>query len=131
MTARTTSSLAFRLATAVLTASAVVAAAARPVSIWNQVPRKDHLRINPVVDHPETAAAGADLYREHCQQCHKADARGDDRHPSLRAPWMHSVTDGDIEWYLRQGDRVHGMPSWASLTQKQRWQLVGYLRSLE
>lgn len=131
MNIRPTGTLALRVCATVLTATAVIAAAAPSASIWKKVPEKDHLRASPVAKDPEAITAGADVYREHCQQCHKADARGDERHPSVRAPWMHSVTDGDMEWYLRQGDRAHGMPSWASLPSKQRWQLIAYLRSLE
>jgi hypothetical protein len=40
-------------------------------------------------------------------------------------------SDGDIEWFLRQGDIGQGMPSWSSLPQHQRWQLVVYLKSIQ
>ena len=107
------------------------AAAAGPMSPWDTVPAKQHQRSNPVGTEAGEIEAGGDLYREHCQQCHRADARGDDRHPSLHSPHVRNAVDGDLEWYLRQGDRAHGMPSWAALTQRQRWQLVAYLKSLE
>jgi mono/diheme cytochrome c family protein len=72
------------------------------------------------------------LYRDHCQQCHKADARGDGRKkPSLRSPHVQTATDGDLEWFLRQGDLARGMPTWSSLPQAQRWQVIAYLRSLQ
>ncbi len=108
------------------------AAAAPPVSSRLQkVPEKDHTRTNPLQGNPKAVAAGADVYRDHCQQCHRADARGDDRHPSLRTERLNSASDGDIEWFLRQGDLAHGMPSWVALPQAQRWQLVAYLRSIQ
>jgi hypothetical protein len=47
-------------------------------------------------------------------------------------PWGRAnTTDGDIEWFLRQDDLAHGMPSWSSLPGEQRWQLVAYLKSIQ
>jgi mono/diheme cytochrome c family protein len=72
------------------------------------------------------------LYRDHCLQCHKPNGTGDGRkRPSLRSARLQSASDGDIEWFLRQGDLGHGMPSWSSLPETQRWQLVAYLRSIQ
>jgi len=56
------------------------------------------------------------IYRDHCLKCHKADAMGDGhKRPPLRSERIRTATDGDIEWFLRQGDLGHGMPSWSSL----------------
>jgi len=112
-------------------AFAAVAVAASS-SRWQHVPAKDHARTSPLANQPEAAAAGAQVYDDHCLQCHKADARGDGRRrPSLRSERIRTATDGDIEWFLRQGDLAHGMPSWSSLPAAQRWQLVAYLRSIQ
>jgi len=111
--------------------SAVLAFAAVH-SHWDHVPPKDHERVNPLANQPDAVAAGALLYADHCAQCHRADARGDGRkHPSLRGETLRRMSDGDIEWFLRQGDLAHGMPSWANLPQEQRWQIIVYLRSLQ
>jgi mono/diheme cytochrome c family protein len=81
---------------------------------------------------PEAVSAGALVYRERCLECHKADAMGDGRkRPALRSERIKSTSDGDIEWFLRQGDLAHGMPSWSSLPEAQRWQIVAYLRSIQ
>ncbi len=113
-----------------LGSSLAISAATR--AWWQHVPTKDHARTSPLAGHPDALAAGALLYRDHCAQCHKADARGDGRKkPSLRNPQMQAATDGDIEWFLRQGDLGHGMPSWSNLPEAQRWQIVAYLRSLQ
>ncbi len=99
---------------------------------WDRVPAKDHARPNPVAGRPEAIHAGAILYRDHCQQCHQADAAGDGKKkPSLKTDTVRSATDGDLEWFLRQGDLGHGMPSWSSLPEAQRWQIITYLRSLQ
>jgi hypothetical protein len=44
---------------------------------------------------------------------------------------LRAASDGDLEWFLRQGDLRHGMPSWSGLPQAQRWQIIAYLRSLK
>lgn len=113
-----------------ISASLLLCAAAR--SHWDRIPEKDHNRINPLATHPESMAAGALVYRDHCAQCHRSDAMGDGhKKPSLRSEHIRSATDGDLEWFLRQGDLAHGMPSWSSLPEVQRWQLVTYLRSIQ
>lgn len=95
------------------------------------VPAKDHGKVNPLAGKPEAVEAGAALYKAHCAECHGADGRGDGaKKPSLRTPAVQAATDGDLEWFLRQGDLRHGMPSWSGLTQAQRWALVAYLRRL-
>ena len=113
-------------------ALAFAASTARnPVDRWQRVPPHDHARANPLAASPEAIAAGSQLFRTHCSQCHGPAALGDGRkHPSLRTNHVRSASDGDIEWFLRQGDLAHGMPSWSSLPPTQRWQLIAYLRSL-
>ncbi|HME57479.1 MAG TPA: cytochrome c [Terracidiphilus sp.] len=112
--------------------SAAVAFAAASASHWYRIPARDHARNNPLADQQEAIAAGALVFREHCQQCHQANAQGDGRkRPSLRSTEIRTASDGDLEWFLRQGDLRHGMPSWSSLPQAQRWQLIAYLRSIQ
>ena len=52
---------------------------AAATSRWDRVPSREHARINPLATRPDTATAGGLLYREHCAQCHRADAMGDGR----------------------------------------------------
>ena len=112
--------------------SAAMTVAAASSSRWERVPAKDHARANPLAGNAEAPMAGALVYREHCQQCHKANAQGDGhRRPALRTQRIQSASDGDIEWFLRQGDLGRGMPSWSSLPAAQRWQLIAYLRSIQ
>jgi mono/diheme cytochrome c family protein len=112
--------------------SGTLAVAAASSSRWQHVPAKDHARSNPLADNSEAIAAGALVYGEHCLQCHKANAQGDGhKRPALRSERIRMASDGDIEWFLRQGDLGHGMPSWSSLPEAQRWQVVVYLRSIQ
>lgn len=109
-----------------------LAAGAAPVSRWDKVPAKDHARTNPLTANPNVVESGGAIYKEHCAQCHGADATGDGKKkPALKSNEIKNATDGDLEWFLRQGDLRGGMPSWSSLPQAQRWQLVAYLRSLQ
>lgn len=112
--------------------AAALVAGASSAGWWERVPAKDHKRANPVAATGEAVAAGGIVYRDHCAQCHRADAQGDGKKkPSLRSARINAATDGDIEWFLRQGDLGHGMPSWSSLPEAQRWQVIAYLRSLK
>jgi mono/diheme cytochrome c family protein len=113
-----------------LSAGAALAAAVH--AHWDHVPAKDHARSNPLSGKQEAVTAGALVFRDHCAECHKADARGDGhKRPSLHSENLRYATDGDLEWFLRQGDLAHGMPSWSSLPGEQRWQLVAYLKSIQ
>jgi len=115
-----------------LALGAAVGLAAVSSTRWEHVPGRDHARTNPMDGKPQALAAGALVYRDHCLQCHKADALGDGRkRPALRSARIRTATDGDIEWFLRQGDLGHGMPSWSSLPEAQRWQVVAWLRSIQ
>ena len=124
-----------RLSCGVVVAAALgatLAFAAASSARWQEVPSKDHSQTNPLAARPEAIEAGALVYREHCQQCHKANAQGDGhKRPALRSERIRRASDGDIDWFLRQGDLGHGMPSWSSLPQAQRWQVVAYLRSIQ
>lgn len=119
------------LAATLLALAGAVCLAASSVQ-WDHIPAKDHTRSNPLSGKPEAITAGALLYHNHCQQCHLAGGAGDGhKKPSLKTDRIRAATDGDLEWFLRQGNLAHGMPSWSSLPEAQRWQIVTYLRSLQ
>jgi len=109
-----------------------LALAAGSSSRWQHIPAKDHARPNPLAGNAEAVVAGALVYRDHCLECHRANAQGDGhKRPALRSDRIRTATDGDIEWFLRQGDLGHGMPSWSSLPAAQRWQVVAWLRFIQ
>jgi mono/diheme cytochrome c family protein len=115
-----------------LTVTSAALAGAVSDSLWDRVPPRNHIRANPLANRPDTVPAGALLYHDHCQQCHMPGAQGDGhKRPALRSEHIRIATDGDLEWFLRQGDLRHGMPSWSGLPEAQRWQIVSYLRSLQ
>jgi mono/diheme cytochrome c family protein len=100
-------------------------------SDWlTHVPDADRHRANPYAAQSEAAAAGARLFADHCSKCHGADALGRGKRPSLRSKEVQTATDGEIFWLLKNGNRRRGMPSWSSLPEPSRWQLVAYVKSL-
>jgi mono/diheme cytochrome c family protein len=95
-----------------------------------RVPAEERTRPNPLLNDPAVIGAGEHLFARHCASCHGTDANGSRRRPSLRTDRVKQATDGELQWLLRNGSLAHGMPSWSSLPEIQRWQLVRYLHSL-
>lgn len=100
-------------------------------SHWRQnVPQADRARVNPYAGQKPAIAAGAKLFREYCAQCHGKDALGTGSRPSLRTREVQQASDGELRWLLRNGERPRGMPSWNSLPEPSRWQIIAYIKSL-
>ena len=95
-----------------------------------KVPEADRPRVNPYASQPEAIAAGKVLFEENCAKCHGSDAEGRHGRPSLRSERVEHATDGELAWLLRNGSLRKGMPSWSSLPEPERWQLIAFLRSL-
>ncbi len=95
------------------------------------VPEKDRLRTNPLAADADARAAGAKLFLQHCAECHGRDASGGHGRPALVSARIRHASDGELQWLLRNGSLWNGMPSWSSLPEAQRWQLVAYLRGLQ
>jgi mono/diheme cytochrome c family protein len=51
--------------------------------------------------------------------------------PAVSQGPTQSASDGEVFWFITTGAVDKGMPSWASLSERQRWQLVTYLKSLK
>ena len=93
---------------------------------------------NPVPPTQETLAAAEQLFTDNCVLCHGEKGMGDGpgaktikvkpanfADPKLQA----SETDGALFWKMTNGRGP--MPSWRdTLTDQERWQLVGYIRKL-
>ena len=93
---------------------------------------------NPAPATPENLAAGRKLYHNNCVLCHGEKGAGDgvagnalNVKPTkfTDAQSMSAETDGSLFWKISEGRGP--MPPWKEgLTDKQRWQLVDYLRKL-
>ena len=95
-----------------------------------KVPQPERSRTNPYTGNSEAISAGRLLFTENCAQCHGGDALGRHGRPSLRSERVRNVSDGELAWLLRNGSLWKGMPSWTSLPEPERWQIIAYLRSL-
>ena len=86
---------------------------------------------NPIPVNPETLAAGAQLYHENCAPCHGDTGKIIKKKPAnfTDEKLMSAETDGSIFWKMGEGRGP--MPSWKDeLSDKERWQLVIYIRKL-
>ena len=79
---------------------------------------------------PEAATAGAAVYQQKCALCHGPKAQGMANIPSLAKGPTQSVADGELFWFITNGDVPDGMPAWSSLSEKQRWDVVTYLKTI-
>jgi mono/diheme cytochrome c family protein len=95
-----------------------------------KAPAKARDQKNPYKGQPDAVAAGEKLFRQHCAECHGEDAQGRGRAANLRLAGVQNATPGELAWFLRSGNLVHGMPPWAGIPEQRRWQIITYLKSL-
>ena len=122
---------------ALLIASLVIPAAAQnsgyqPDPNW-RVPPEAASKANPLASRPETAAGGRKLFARNCVECHGKDGSGMEKKHSadLHLPVVQGQTDGTLFWKITNGNAGRGMPSFSSLPELQRWQIVLYIRTLK
>jgi mono/diheme cytochrome c family protein len=95
-----------------------------------KAPEKARAKRNPMDKDPDAVAAGANLFEQHCSECHGELGEGGRKGPSLLAPEVQNAEPGAIFWILTNGVVRRGMPVWSKLPEPQRWQLVRYIKSL-
>lgn len=93
------------------------------------VPASANRLKNPYSGRRSAVKAGAALYNSNCSTCHGEDARGAGAALNLRTGTTHAATDGSLFWVITNGDE-NGMPSFARMSEDERWQIVTYLKSL-
>lgn len=79
---------------------------------------------------------GEALFRENCVICHGKAGKGDGeaaaamkpRPKSLLDRTVQAQTDGELFWKISEGREA--MPGWKSISEKERWSLVHYIRVL-
>jgi len=85
---------------------------------------------NPYAGQEEAAQAGKMQYERNCLSCHGKTGNGTGKTSSLVDGRLDSVTPAEVFWFISRGDKDNGMPAWASLPVKQRWQIVTYVESM-
>ena len=84
---------------------------------------------NPYEGHAAAVQDGQRLYALNCRSCHGKFGKGTGSVPSLVGDKLAEVTPGEVFWFITRGDKNSGMPSWASLPAKQRWEVITYVMS--
>lgn len=85
---------------------------------------------NPFASQPAAVADGAELFAANCANCHGQHAQGTGEIPSLARGPAQAAADGEVFWFVTKGDLNSGMPSWEKLPEKERWEIVTYVKSL-
>jgi glucose/arabinose dehydrogenase len=97
---------------------------------FHNAPASAQAAKNPYAGQEEAAQVGKKLYARNCLSCHGKMGKGTGNVPSLVDGKLDSVTPGEVFWFITRGDKDNGMPAWASLPAKQRWQIVTYVESM-
>jgi len=93
---------------------------------------------NPTTNIEDSVLKGKRLYRSHCAICHGGTGLGDGPGgkalvpipESLKTPLVQNQTDGELFWKITNGR--NDMIKWGPiLTEKQRWDLVNYVRTMK
>ena len=109
---------------------AAVAAGAQSAPKW-QAPTAASQKENPLKSKPALAAGGEKIFGRTCVVCHGDPKKGGNgKGPNLGSEAVQQESDGALFWKLTNGNSRTGMPSFSSLPEGQRWQLVLYIRSL-
>ena len=85
---------------------------------------------NPYAGQVRAVRAGKGVYTHNCGACHGNTGQGAGNVPPLVHGAVQTTPDGEIFWYITRGDASNGMPSWAALPERQRWEVVAYVKSL-
>jgi len=130
-------------ATAVCTVLATVAVGAARLAAQDDRkpwPAPDAARQvkNPFPANPENLAAGEQTFKANCVICHGDKGKGDGIAGKGLKPtpanftdskMLAMETDGSLYWKMSEGRDP--MPTWKDiLSEKERWQLVDYIRKL-
>lgn len=96
-----------------------------------QPPQAAIARANPLASDNDAVGGGRKLFIRECSECHGQEGSGRKHAADLLLPEVQKQTDGALFWKITNGNARHGMPSFGRLPERQRWQLVLYLRQLQ
>ncbi|MFZ0419231.1 MAG: PQQ-dependent sugar dehydrogenase [Candidatus Sulfotelmatobacter sp.] len=126
---RSFSDLSLLIAVTILLPAALLSAADTNANFHN-APASAKATKNPYEGQDAAAQEGKRLYARNCLSCHGKMGKGTGNVPSLVDGKLDSAAPGEVFWFVTKGDKDNGMPSWAALPTKQRWQIVTYVKSM-
>ena len=85
---------------------------------------------NPYAGQSSAARTGGELYAADCSKCHGMRGEGTGNVPGVMSGPTQAATDGELFWFITKGDLQNGMPAWSSLSAKDRWQIVTYVKTM-
>jgi mono/diheme cytochrome c family protein len=114
---------------------ALVAAAAWAGQVEWKAPASAKGLKNPVA-RADALKIGRALFEENCVICHGKSGKGDGeaaaamnpKPKSLLAQGIQAQSDGELFWKITEGRDA--MPPWKAYSEKERWSLVHFIRSL-
>jgi glucose/arabinose dehydrogenase len=118
-----------RQASLLLSCVAFSTMAAAAQTRFHNAPASADAMKNPYAGQAEAVAAGAKIYTQKCILCHGPKGERQGNIPPLGTGDTVTAKDGQVFWFITQGNVDNGMPSWSSLSKEQRWQLVTFLKS--
>lgn len=95
-----------------------------------KAPARVIAKANPYEGQDRAWRAGRKLFERECSACHGKLGEGSEGKPVLAAREVAEAKPGAVEWLLRNGSIVHGMPSFSRLPEAQRWQIVTFVQTL-
>jgi glucose/arabinose dehydrogenase len=97
---------------------------------FHDAPASAKAQKNPYAGQQAATDAGKVIYARNCLACHGKVGQGTGNVPSLVDGKLNGVTAGELFWFITKGSKDNGMPSWASLPEEKRWQVVTYVEAL-
>lgn len=120
--------LTYSLATFAMTLFPLLVASQSQVATFHNAPASAKEQKNPYEgQHPTPVKAD---YLHNCASCHGPNGEGTGNIPALATGKSQGASDGELFWYITQGDLNNGMPAWQTLPEEQRWQIINYIRVL-
>jgi mono/diheme cytochrome c family protein len=128
---RVTAQIGLCLVPAVLSSTFLVSHLFAQDTRFHNAPASSRQQKNPYAGQTAAVSAGARLYALNCRSCHGINGRGTGNIPPLSRGAVQTAPDGEVFWFITKGSVDNGMPSWASLSEQKRWQIVSYIKSLK
>jgi mono/diheme cytochrome c family protein len=96
-----------------------------------KVPAKAGTKKNPFAGNSQHAKAGQNLFERYCSACHGKKGEGIGKAVSLHTNRIKKTREGELFWFLHNGNSREGMPAWSRLPDQQIWQLVTFLQIIQ